>query len=301
MRQKYWYLGSICSVAMTVVSIIACGDPSLSGEEECTFDTDCSAGYICDGESGFCVQTCATSAECNADEVCQPRASTPNGDKTCQADNTSTGECEDNEECNSNEVCVNNSCEPINEPQDVYRYIQIQDTSSGNSSCNSKTENGLFDAGSDIFSATLLNSGGQVIGYALAIDYVQGTGNIDTADSSILDGGPRNLDSRTCPASDGTSGFRSDSVVSLGCGGHLLIGFQGDNGQLVNITNGMQVEVGEYAPFCNKNGGDTAGSDRYVVNICLDTASAANLSDDSCTRQLGSAAGGNNIVTVNGL
>lgn len=300
MRQKYWYLGSICSVALTVVSIIACGDPSI-GAEECTFDTDCSAGYICDGEEGFCVQTCATSAECNAGEICQPRASAPNGDKTCQADNTSTGECEENEECNSNELCINNVCEPINEPQDVYRYIQILDTSSGASSCESKSANGLFDAGSDIFSATLLNSDNEVIGYALATDYNAGTGRVDTADSGILDGNPRNLDARSCPAAEGGSGFRSDSVVSLGCGGYLLVGFQGNNGQLVNITNGMRIEVGEYAPTCNSSGGDSAGSDRYVINVCLDTDTAANLSATSCTRQLGSAAGGNNIVTVNGL
>lgn len=300
MRQKYWYLGSICSVAMTVVSILACGDTAL--QEECTFDEDCSAGYICDGESGFCVQTCASNEECNAGEICAPRASAPNGDKTCQADpNVNNGECQDNEDCNSNEICINNACIVPNQPTDIYRYVQILDTSSGSSSCDSKTENGLFDAGSDIFSATLLNSSNEVIGYGLTVDYVEGSGRIDTTDSGILDGNPPNIDSRTCPTSDGTSSFRRDSVVSLGCGGYLLVGFQGLNGQLVNLDNGMKIEVGEYAPFCNKNGGSTTGTDTYIVNICLDTDAAANQNTTSCTKQVGSQTGGVNIVTVSGL
>jgi hypothetical protein len=299
MRQKYWYLGSICSVAMTVASILACGDTAL--QEDCTFDEDCSAGYICDGAEGFCVQTCASDTECSSGEICAPRASAPNGDKTCQADpNVNNGDCQDNEDCNSNEICINNACVVPNQPTDIYRYIQILNTSSGSDSCDSKTSNGLFDAGSDIFMVTLLDSSGTAIGYAEAIDYEQGSGRVDTTDFGILDGNPPNVDNRDCPAAEGGTSFRTDSVVSLGCGGYLLLGFKGTNG-LVNIENGMQIFVGEYAPICNQNGTNPTGSDTYVVSICTDTDAASNQNVSSCTKQVGGRSGGNSVVTVSGL
>lgn len=303
MRQKYWYLGSICSVALTVASIIACGgDPSL--QEECLMDTDCSIGTICDGELGFCVALCNDDSECAAGEICEPRASAPGStEKVCQSDpgnNNNNMQCTDNEECNTDEICQNGSCVQIG-PTTIYRYIVIEDVSSGNSSCNSTTANGLKDAGSDIFSVELLDSQGQAIGYGQAINYEPGTGDIDTSDFGILDGQPRNVDARECPAAEGGSSFRIDSVVSLGCGGHLLLNFSGSNGQPVNLENGFEIFVGEYAPVCNQSGGSSDGSDRYQVSICTDTDSASNQSITSCTRQIGNAQGGNGNFRISGL
>lgn len=293
MRQKYWYLGSICTVAMTVASIIACGgDPSL--QEECTFDDECSFG-VCDTETGFCVDTCLSDSDCAQGEICDVRPNAPGTtDKTCQIDpnNNNNGQCQDNEDCNANEVCVSGACVPTQQ-EEIYRYIMIEDTSTGRDSCESRTSNGLYDAGSDIFAVELLDAQGQVIGYGQTVDYREGSGRIDTTDFGILDGTPRNVDQRDCPvAVDGTS-FRTDSVVSLGCGGHLLLSLTGSNGQPVSLQNGMSIFVGEYAPVCNQNAGSSTGSDRYTVNVCLDTDSAANQSVSSCTRQLGSPIGGN--------
>lgn len=303
MRQKYWYLGSICSVAMTVASIIACGgDPSL-GEEECTLDIDCSFG-VCDNETGYCVDTCLSDTDCLAGEICQTRPSAPGStDKTCQADpdsNNNSGQCQDNEDCNADEVCLNSVC-TVTTPQNLYRYIQVLDTSSGDSSCNSTTSNGLKDAGSDIFSVELLDSQSQVIGYGRTLFYEEGTGEIDTTDYGIFDGSARNVDARQCPVAEGGTSFRRDSVVSLGCGGYMIMEFVGSDRQAVNIDNGMTVVVGEYAPICNQSGGSSTGSDRYTVNVCTDNDSTSNGSDSSCTTSLGGSLGGNGDFTIRGL
>lgn len=306
MRQKYWYLGSICTVAMTVASILACGgDPSL--QEECVLDDDCSFG-VCDTETGFCVETCQSDSECPRGEICDVRPNAPGTtDKVCQADpnnnnNNNNNQCQDNEDCNAGEACVNGSCVPTTPQEEIYRYIMIEDTSSGSNSCESRTANGLKDAGSDIFAVELLDSQGQVIGYGEAIDYKQGSGEVDTTDFGIFDGNPRNVDQRQCPAATpDNSSFRVDSVVSLGCGGYLLLSFKGANGRPVNLANGMEIFVGEYAPICNKNGGSSTGSDRYTVNVCTDTESAANQDVRSCTRRLGMPIGGNGTFRISGL
>jgi hypothetical protein len=250
-------------------------------------------------ELGLCVETCADDTDCAMGERCAPRASAPGStDKICQPD--PGGQCLRDDECDADERCQSGACVQL-EPTTVYRYILIQDVSSGDSACDSTSASGLKDAGADIFSVELSDAQGEVIGYGQAVDYSPGAGDVDTSDFGILNGQPLNLDARECPAAENGASFRADSVVSLGCGGHLLLNFAGIDDQAVNLENGAKIFVGEYAPICTISAGSAEGSDRYNVFICLDTQSAANASVTSCTRQLGSTRGGSGNFNINGL
>lgn len=79
----------------------------------------------------------------------------------------------------------------------------------------------------------------------------------------VIDGTPPQLDMDGCPNYPPNMRFTEQTVVSLGCGGFMLVEFDAE------LVNDMLVTVGEYAPYCN---GDTSGSftgtDQYDVFLC---------------------------------
>jgi hypothetical protein len=294
-------------IALTAASILACGGPGF-GEVECDFDDECGVGEVCDDDRGVCVDTCRNDQDCRSGEACLPRRSSPNSGVTvCQSapttnNNNNNAQCVENEDCEFDELCINGTCTPTQQPQNIYRYIQIRDVSSGRDACEGSRAAGLRDPGSDIFSATLLSGTGEVIGYGLVVDFVQGQHPNDFTFTGFLDGSPPNLDESTCPAPDASGvRFRTDNVVALGCGGSLVLGFQGSNGQLVNIQNGMQIAVGEYASICNRADGSLTGADRYEVYVCTDTDSASNGNTSSCSNRVFGPVGGTSNGVVRGL
>lgn len=308
------HLSSLIMLGLVGASILACGGNNVGGSE-CSLDSECSAGSVCDTSTGtgYCVEPCQTDQECGTGYKCLARANSADGTKTCQTSggtsNNTGGACTTNEECTSrlgrDAVCNNGTCEPIgggpacttNEectatlgpdalcvagtceaPQTQYQIILVEDTSSGASACTSTNASGLKDPGSDIIWIELLDAQGATLGYGAALDVTMGDNeNNDYQDFGVLDGKAPNANG-FCP--DG--GFGNDTVYSMNCGGTMFVEFQDSAGQPVNIQPGHTVRVVEYADQCAGGG----RSDSFSVYLCTDTASARNSSNTSCTNPI---------------
>lgn len=79
----------------------------------------------------------------------------------------------------------------------------------------------------------------------------------------IIDGTPPQLDADGCPNYPQDIRFSGETVVSLGCGGYMLVEFD------AALVDDMLLTVGEYAPYCNSDKtGSFTGSDQYDVFLC---------------------------------
>lgn len=318
MKKFQRLLGIFLVAAASAGLLAACGDDG--GEaESCVADTDCAVGDICVDE--ICVQECAADADCLADEECVER---PGGgesyceftggnnggdlcqDVTCDAGETcdpATGECVADQECQTNEDCpgdqicnAENMCETI---QQNFFFSSIADASADNPQACDET-----DPGSDIYGVELTkvdSEGNTITGWAhvLFVGIVIDSNN-QTQTGVVLDGNQPGLDVDECPE----GGFSSDTVVSLGCGGEVLVEFvTGDdtNGDGIpddrlQVEDGDTITVFEYGATC---GGDT--EDSWRVSIC--DASENEVLGGTCNGLvLGTdAQKGINSVTVDGL
>lgn len=308
------HLSSVIMLGLVGASILACGGNNVGGSD-CSLDSECSVGSVCDTSSGtgYCVEPCQTDTECGTNFRCLPRANSSDGTKTCQASSTggnnTGGACTTNEECTSrlggDAVCNNGTCELIgggmdcttNEecsaqlgadalcvagkcevPSTQFQIILIEDTSSGASACTSTNASGLKDPGSDIIWVELLDGQGATLGFGAALDITTGDNeDNDYQDFGIIDGQAPNS-AGFCP--DG--GFGTDTVYSMNCGGTMFVEFRDSAGQPVNIQPGHSVRVVEYADQCAGGG----RADSYSVYLCTDTASARNSSNTSCTNPI---------------
>ncbi|MEC9442304.1 MAG: hypothetical protein VYE40_14455 [Myxococcota bacterium] len=287
MRTALKYLGSIMAVA-TGISILACGGTGTQGGEACTFDDECSAGFVCN-EFNECEAGCNTDSDCPVGSVCVERQNNSPGG-LCDAggsvnnfnpnnfnpNNTNAG-CSTNEECTADVdgVCIDGACEyPDN--QSMYKVIMIQDTSEGEAACSPNTS----DPGSDLIAVTLSDSNGQTLGWGEAVNQNLGEGdNNDFISPGRLDGNPQSLASGQCP----NEAFDDSGVYSMGCGGWITIKFSDAQGVPLDITQGSIIEVYEYGGFCARSmSNDSEGADEYEVLLCTDSASALNGSEASC-------------------
>jgi len=300
MRTALKYLGSLMAVA-TGISILACGGSSTPGGEACTFDDQCSAGFVCN-EFNECEQGCNTDDDCPFGSVCVARAGgAPGG--LCDAGGTSNNStvnnstinnstvnnggaaCTTNEECTAdvNGVCFEGQCEYAM-PQTEYKVVMIQDISSGEAACSPNTS----DPGSDIIAVTLSDANGQTIGWGEAVNQNLGEGdNNNFISPGRLDGSPQSLADGQCP----NESFNDSNVYSMGCGGWITIKFSDSQGVPLNIEQGSLIEVYEYGGFCATSmSNDSEGADEYELILCTDSQSALNGSDASCDFYISSGA-----------
>ena len=306
MRNMLKYGGAIMAIA-TGISILACGGGTGPGGETCTFDDECTAGFVCDQGTNTCLESCVEDLECDIGFTCQQRGGNAGGN-TCQPEptdfnnstpvnNISTVECVESEECTAGEdgFCDEGVCTyPM--PESTYQVIKIEDTSSGSAAC----EPSSGDPGSDIIAVALSNENGQTIGWGTVVNQQLGSGSNNMfTDFSRIDGNPQSLRAGQCPEE---TVFANTDVYAMGCGGWLTTRFLDADGNPLNIEQGFIVEVFEYGAMCSKSGGDdNTGSDQYEVYLCEDSAAAINGGSD-CNFDIsnGSSKGLGNFV-VNSL
>ena len=238
----------------------------------CMSGADCDEGEACDRETGRCIPGCRDSFDCGNEEVCiqgsclmVTRCSQAQSPRAYCAARIEPMEGETVE-------CVDGMCvtkEPEG-PVSPYYHILISDIST--EGCEDANTEGKFDPGSDIMYVELLDAEDQTIAWGSTADYQRAPDPAnDYRDASILDGMAPSLimdgsEDEGCP--DGDDRFSDMTVVSLGCGGNLIVGFD------VPIYNDYTVRVGEYAPICNQDmgGSPTGTTDKYEVYLCPESA-----------------------------
>ncbi len=249
--------------------------------------------YVC--TDGACVEigggnTCETVDDCpNVDDyVCTDGACVEiGGGNTCET----VDDCPNSDDY----VCDAGVCKSISENNNNVSnpifVVQIEDVTTDADAC-SATTNGLGDGGSDLTYARLLDSDGQVLGFAEQVDCAPASGS-EYTNCSHFDGAAPDIGDDSCPIEDGGR-FRLDTIFSTGCGGYILVQFlDKDSGQPIPISPGNQIEVGEFGPNC---GG--SGDDLWQVYLCTDTADAREFGTSSCTEPVGDATTGSFAVTV---
>ena len=235
----------------------------IAGGGDGLCDTQMDPTAFCEAEltGSFCIgMECKVPANCA--EV--PAA---NQAAFCTSQLGSAGTC-------SAGVCVSDTV-----PK-VAKFVRIVDTTPG---CGPSETNGASDAGSDISIVELLR-GGSVVGSAQfpgAGAYMPG-GNSPgyTNATGVFDGMPEAVGERGCPMEDADQKyFRQDTVVSLGCGGSIVLGFA-MSGTEVNLANNDEVRVVELGKYCETvNAVDNYGTDRYRVDLCITNADASRFAD----------------------
>ena len=297
-----WSTFMIAGFAGAAMFAVACG-PATGGDctfnddcaagEICNADTNtceamstaCTTSADCTGEGEFCIPTvdnatdsnaCGVPANCNdviddknaacaADEVCTADGCAAAAD--CSAEEDPAAFCANELGLAEGETasCVDGVCQR-DAAVSSFRYVLISDISVDG--CEDENAGGEYDPGSDIMYVELLDAEGQTVAWGANVEYNQADDpQNDYNDPNVLDGMAPSLimdgsEDDGCP--DGDDRFNAMTVVSLGCGGSVLVGFDAP------IYNGYTVRVGEYAPICNQNmgGSPTGTTDKYEVKLC---------------------------------
>ncbi len=222
-----------------------------NNNQTCTADSDCQSGETCN--NGTCQ---AASTTCTADADCQSGETCNNG--TCQA----TGGCTTTDDCTGDQICVAGACTT---PSTQYYYAQVLDvTDTSSTLCTNPDTN---DPGSDIFGVELTKSDGSSYwAYSEWSDSIKATdesGNTNEhADAAtILDGNAPGLNADSCP----TESF-SNSVVSLGCGGSVIVAFVDSSGNPVQIENNDTITVYEWGAQCQSS--PASEQDQWELDLC---------------------------------
>lgn len=163
--------------------------------------------------------------------------------------------CMNDQQCPGNAVCEEGACR-------FYRFVQIRDVTRAESS-GADTACSEESAGADLFQLELRDPFGQVLGYAKATAG-QLTADANTDAGGVFDGVGHSLkrsDGALCPS----GGFGPDSVVSLGCGGSLVVGFTDGAGNVLNLATGQQLVVHEYGNQCCSDG---CPEEFWEIRVC---------------------------------
>ncbi len=281
----------------------------VEGARSCDRDEDCDPGFICDGSANECdrIRACEDTSECDTangeycievrsvfacsiPEFCDQILEPNEADQYCN-DLNAGDVCLDSGMCGApTPACVDAAdpdafcqteledpdavCDPavgceVDAPGGSFFYVLIDDTT-----MDCMTGPGT-DPGSDIMYAELIDDEGTTLGWGNNVRYISGAepnGN-DYIDASIIDGtAPVPLiddgsEDDGCPA--GGDRFSPSTVVSLGCGGAMIVEFLNAGLGNIELMSMQNVLIGEYAPVCNQtSGGSVTGTDSYVVYLC---------------------------------
>ena len=285
--------------------------------EACDLAADC-ASNLC--EANVCVASCTDLSACGAGEDCVATADAAanycKAISDCSAATDGAAYC--TKQLGETGYCDTTGAAPTctaGAPQvDVYKYVLIRDVTAGDADPADVDEctEAQGDLGSDLFGIQLLNNVGETLGNAKTIQFVKGAEpagatNGFTDATGIFDGSPpetQNVDVDgsiyACPPRTGDeTRLKPENVVSLGCGGTLIVEFVDSASATVELASGQELFISEFAPVCNRTpANDATGSDKYDVYLCdanLDTT----VGPDNCNIALKSGvAGGYQNVTV---
>lgn len=291
-------------------------DTGKAPGETCDLGTECASG-LC--EANVCVASCTDLSACGAGEDCVATADAAanfcKAISDCSAATDGAAYC--TKQLGEAGYCDTTGAAPTctaGAPQtDVYKYVLIRDVTAGEADPATVDEckPGQGDNGSDLFGLELLDSAGQTLGYAKTIQFVNGAepdgANQFTDAAGVFDGSaPETQDvdvegsTYACPPRTGDeTRLKPENVVSLGCGGTLIVEFVDSASATVELASGQELFISEFAPVCNRTpANDATGSDKYDVYLCdanLDTT----VGPDNCNIALKSGvAGGYQNVTV---
>jgi hypothetical protein len=288
---------------VAALSLAAIAAASCAGiGDACEFDSDCGGGNLCIERT--CYAACSDEQDCEPPyEVCQAHtrevSEVEETVKACVGEdfgetNNDNNDCEGSGDCctedaqcveqfgDSDAVCgIDSRCIiPVAPPA---QGVLIRDRSVVDTSVE-PSDGGL---GADIAAIYLRAAGSEEpIGFGVTLDYApvnsaRGNAEIFDATAPVLD------ESGQCVA-----GAFAESTVSLGGeGGHLLVGFEGADGQRLQLNAGWEIVVIEWGANC----GQDVDADVYDVFFCSsDRPESSDGSDDidpdaHCERQLNTA------------
>jgi len=159
------------------------------------------------------------------------------------SDSGSSGDvaCMTDDMCPGNFVCENGSCRG-------YTVVQIRDvtrrySSSAREACNEDA------SGADLFELELQGPFGKPVGYAEALR-VDTDAQTNTDASTVFDGSSNSLEQTPSGSYCPSGGFGPSSVLSLGCGGSMVVVFSDGAGNLLRLEGGQRLVVHEYGEQC---------------------------------------------------
>jgi hypothetical protein len=279
---------------------------TCEGGNSCRADSDCAAGDLCNFATGTCAIQCTNDPTmCIAGETCTPRGAgdegsicvveppecTKNDDcdaaageicdletNTCVVEDVP--ECTTSDECDvaAGEICSDGQCVP--NPAPPHFFAKIADISSG---CDPNSS----DPGSDLFGVELHKDSFVYYAEVVGANIQNQATNENPVPDVILDGHEPEL-AGACPAQF------TGSVVSLGCGGDVVVKFVDDVGNTIEIEDGDLISPLEWGGQCT--GG--ASSDAWEVLICDSSVSATDLIFDTSACNGASIGTGQGIGTV---
>lgn len=283
-------------------------EPECFNDEECAEDAEICYGE--DGESDFyeaqtCVETCESTEDCFEGEVCRDRDDIDSDETICLEP---PAECTDSDQCPTGWICDGNEDDPgecVDTDEPSYNTVLIEDATREHGEedrCPDSTY-GFDTSGAKIYDVILFDEDtGEE--YAVATDFHPGDDTNFGDAFSIFDGTAPDFET-SCPdmetfnrLDDGeeyTSTFNEDSVLALGCDGKLFLQFQDEDGDLIELEDGQQLEVYSYGQQCSdeyqqEHGGGyspQSADDPYFVDLCYDIEPNGTVDDlDRCDRTL---------------
>ena len=291
-------LMSACGDDLDCEAGLAC-EASLC-QEQCAGDDDCAAGQLCllreVGPGRLCApreRLRACSEALAPDAYCQQELSLGPGEAQCLEDAcervgdvpppdppAELGEACDvergEEACKGELVCdpVRDVCAE-SEPPPPYTTLAVIDTSAGVDACTGQVGEAAameYAPGIDLM-ALELQQGGQTLGWAQAASFVAGMAEADnsfTHWAAVLRGAAPALEVDTaCPVESNGVRRRTDSTLSLGCGGEVRVAFVDGDGQAVELAEGQRVRVWTYGRVCDDAAADPSEEQaRYELRLC---------------------------------
>lgn len=227
------------------------GSETDAGVDAATLDAD--SGDVSD--AGDAALDAASDVDADAADGDADAGDTP----TMDASDTSSGgdvACMSDDMCPGNAVCENGSCR-------AYTVVQIRDvtrrySSSAQEACNDDA------SGADLFELELQGPFGKPVGYAktLRADLDAQT---NTDAKTVFDGSSNSLDQTPSGSYCPSGGFGPDSVLSLGCGGTMVVVFNDGAGNLLRLEGGQRLVVHEYGDQCCDSG---CPEEYWEVRVC---------------------------------
>ena len=255
-------------------------------EAGCRQDDACGEGEYCDLDLLECAAQCEDFDSCEIGEECAEVERGEDAPIMLCVERASCADAIDQDQfCEyelgvSGAACIDDICQ-AEAPEQLALAIQILDVSS-DAACMETRADGLGSPGADIIAVELLDAQGSIIGYANALAHLAGEGPNDFTSSVHIDGTPQALDLQGCPEAIDDTRFRQDTVLSLGCGGDLIVEFLDPSGTPILLEDGMKIAVSEYAPICDIEDGDVEGQDRYGVFLCTVDEGMTQVTGDDC-------------------
>jgi hypothetical protein len=252
--------------------------------DSCLTSEDCGADERCNLETEQCAFACVDATDCiEGEETCEPVG---DGGKVCVFSDAATDECTRDEDCAAGEVCdATNTC--VVEQLDCtsaaecsgdeicvdgvcvlnsteYLYARIMDVTDP---ANTSMCQDVGDPGSDIFAIELRKQGQSYWAVWVNDGNIVSAGNDYDSPIGIIEGNEPYW-SGACPDSfDG-------NVVSLGCGGSMLVEFVDDNFQSQLIEQGDDIVVYEWGERCQASTGGE--QDQWYLSICESSSDTYN-------------------------